>query len=780
MRHLFHSFLALFLVGFTLALCGQTALAAASTNDVCKEVAAKAKLVLWDEFRKAADESFCRKPWVERDAREFLACAGANKAIKISSRLRDRWNRFFDKADAEWATLGPRSIDSDWEKGTIKGGFKRTFFGAALAMNRSIVDVKKRGGRAKATITVCELDQNGGIAKTHRKNFESGKNVPRDPKTIELESDEETRIVGIVVDTPAGLNNFEYSARLRRIPERTSGKPISGIADLHVHQFANLAFAGRFYWGEHDGPAKTALAPEVVTTEPPEREGALRLTLDGMDANILLKSQKKKPDDEGFFTLGSDGHPDYKAWPHHADRSHQQAHIDWLREATTRGRRHGRNLSLVVVSLVNNDILCKLFKAIDPKGNVPKRNASGGITGWKSAPWGCEDDENVKRQLEAAHALERRYPWYRIAMSPWHARKIIDDGDLAVVLSIETDKPLSESSGRYGNWENKLDFYRTQGVTTLQVVHESDSLFCGAAQHRNVMRWLQLIHWPKRSLRNLIASGTTFDLNDKGRNRVGLTDEGRELIETLVARNMPIDIAHGSVKCRRQIMKTVPSGYGLYDSHTKFERLLKPGQAKNYGTRVLDREKTFLITEDIEQDYIDNRVLIGLRTASVDVYDAPSLAQLPRLNQTQVRPNANVTKAKKRRVANNCPGSATSFAQLVHYAHERGFTFAYGSDFNTGVAQLGPRFGEERCFAAREILTQESRTKRPVGPEPNLPERADQINPIAGTNYYTDGLATIGWLPELTLDLIELGTPGAESLADGAEHFLQMWERAYP
>jgi hypothetical protein len=38
-----------------------------------------------------------------------------------------------------------------------------------------------------------------------------------------------------------------------------------GIADLHVHQLVNLAFGGRMYWGQHDGPKETALAPEQIT-----------------------------------------------------------------------------------------------------------------------------------------------------------------------------------------------------------------------------------------------------------------------------------------------------------------------------------------------------------------------------------------------------------------------------------------------------------------------------------------------------------------------------------
>ena len=38
---------------------------------------------------------------------------------------------------------------------------------------------------------------------------------------------------------------------------------------------------------------------------------------------------------------------------------------------------------------------------------------------------------------------------------------------------------------------------------------------------------------------------------------------------------------------------------------------------------MLDREQEFLITERLLPAYVRHKVLVGLRTASVDVYDAP-------------------------------------------------------------------------------------------------------------------------------------------------------------
>jgi microsomal dipeptidase-like Zn-dependent dipeptidase len=733
-------------------------------QEVCGEIARKAQRTLWDGVRQTADELFCRKPWVDRRPDELAACALTSDTIRFTNRVKNKWNRFFDETGGEWATWGARGVSEEWEEGTIRGGFRRTFFGPALAYSRSTVEAVKEGGRAEASVTICELDQDGNVVTAQRRSFPGGQGNENEPRRVAFEN-RENRILGVVVDTAVSANSFEYRLRLRNEPLRNDLGAVKGLADLHVHQFAELAFSGRMMWGSHTGPQATALAEEeftgtlapIVQTLSVE-EAIARVTSPGIDANILLWATKSGRDDEGFFQLGGGGAPRFEKWPHHADRSHQQVHISWLEEAHRRGRKDGSNLQLMVASLVNNDVLCSALKLVDPHGNAVERNARGEITGFTSASWGCSDHENVLRQLEALHELEKKYPWYRVAMNPWHARQIIADGDLAVVVSLETDKPLSGDASTYGNWLDQLDQYRGMGLTTLQIVHESNSRFCGAAPHRDMMQALQAIHWPLQSLGNLLRTRSTFNLDGQGRNGLGLTKDGEELVDGLVRRNMPIDIAHGSERCRLGILNRVPEVYGLYDSHTKFERLLEPARGgRDFGTCVLEREKEFMVLESILPKYVEHKVLVGLRTGSVDVYDAPGA-----------------------QVANDCPGSASSFAQLVQYAHESGLDFAYGTDFNTGVSQLGPRFGDGRCWADLVKEPQKCGTRRPVGAPGRLPARAGQVEEIAGTNYYTDGLANIGWLPELTEDLIALGTPGARRLRESAEAYLAMWERSYP
>ena len=736
-----------------------------SAAKVCSELAKQAQRTLWSSVRETGDAMFCRKSWLPGKADELLACGNWTTANLFGSKLKSAWNKWFASSDAGWATWGPRGISVDWEDGSIQAGFKRTFFSAGLATFNSTVEVENKSGLAAATITVCELDHDGKVIRKVRKTLPG--NQPNAITSVEIEH-QNNSILAVVVDT-ASVSPIAFRVRALSAPKRSALTSFEGIADVHVHQFMNLGFAGRLYWGQHAGPKSTALAKEEVNisgaglnlANPAHLVLQLASLKFGIDANMLFGLLATGLSDEGAFQVGGSGAPTWTDWPHHTDRSHQQVHIDWVKEAHERGSSTGSNLKLMVVSLVNNNVLCSLLKVLDKFGNVPARDSKGRITGWTSGPWGCSDHENVTRQLAALHQLERDYPWYRVAMSPWHARQIIADGDLAVVVSMETDKPLSGPDGNYGDWEAQLDAYRALGLVTMQLVHESDSNFAGAAPHRTMMDPLRAVHHAMQAVSNLIEGEPPFELDGDRHNKLGLTAEGNKLVDAMVARNMAIDIAHLSLRARKALFARVPANWGLYDSHTKFARLLAPSLGQtDHGHHVLEREHEFLITESILPEYVKHKVLVGLRTAPVDVYQAPG----------------------SNPVANDCPGSANSFAQLVDYATTSKLPIAYGSDFNAGAAMLGPRFGgpDKRCFAA--LSTVNNRTTRALGQvadPPPTPRMATTV-PIDGTNYYTDGLSHIGWLPELTEDLIYLQTPGATQLRRSAEAYLVMWERAFP
>ena len=155
-------------------LVAQPGWAARSASEVCADLARKAQRTLWSSVREAGDAAFCRKSWVPGQMDEFAACAQWNTDRVFANKLKNLWDGLFQKADAEWATWGPRGVASDFEQGTIRGGFKRTYFGAGTAYSKSIIEVAKEGGKAEAFVTVCRLDYDGNVTSSAQKSFANG------------------------------------------------------------------------------------------------------------------------------------------------------------------------------------------------------------------------------------------------------------------------------------------------------------------------------------------------------------------------------------------------------------------------------------------------------------------------------------------------------------------------------------------------------------------------------------------------------------------------------
>ncbi len=789
---------------------------------------------LWGSLGEAAGENRCHKSWVSGQRGEFFACGdpavSAPTASEFKSLAGASSNKWASKTQG-WITTG---VDHKGSNGQFSK--RQISMGTALSFNdQNVVFFAEDPAYNDATsVVACAIDRVGNISLKAADGWDGN------PKTrplgnwlfeLELSQLDKTDLLAIIVDFPdetsPGSSQDRFSVSLWNEYTRAD-LDVRGVADLHVHQTAELAFGGKLLWGGHAGPESTSLSSEQFTGTLTETDvdritgqsltgnhlqngteqtialanvlkELLKNSRSGvvdMDANLIMRLAKSGFNDEGTASVGERGWPTFADWPHHADRSHQQVHSNWLRAANTQRADTKQNLALMVSSIVNNDILCNLLGLVDQRGNVP----TTGNIGSESANYGCSDFENLNRQISALHNLERSQRWFRIALSPWHSREIVHAGDLAVVISMESDKPLSDANasiqrtggsllGGVGFYEadngystdfiETLNDYHKRGVRSLQPVHESDSIFCGAAVHRSDMDLLQAVHWPGQVNTMLSRQGTAFDIEqDSYRNRIGLTNFGRTLIAEMVRLKMPIDLAHASNQCQLDIMSVVPSNYSLYNSHTKFDSLLRPSSAQAfYGSHVVARERGFLLTPDMEQVYADRRVMVGLRTASVDVYDAAT----------------DTTDPLDYAVPNDCPGSALSFGQMVKHADSLGLDFAYGTDFNTGVSQLGPRFGGGACYAASDTLTFTHRSTRPHNPGNwgDLSSQADRTTRIAGRNYYRNGLAHIGMLPELTWDLqneIIVGTDsdgpvrgveGAQHLTRGAQLFINMWDRAY-
>jgi microsomal dipeptidase-like Zn-dependent dipeptidase len=227
----------------------------------------------------------------------------------------------------------------------------------------------------------------------------------------------------------------------------------------------------------------------------------------------------------------------------------------------------------------------------------------------------------------------------------------------------------------------------------------------------------------------------------------------------MVARRMLIDTAHMSEHAFKDYYDYLTEkfpGYPLYSSHARLKRLMDDEDK--------DILEEFVVTDEQIEMYKAIGGMVGLRTGFEHICDAPDRS---RPGQTSINCKGKPAVADpKPAVANSCPGSSRSIAQMVDYADQKGLAIAIGSDLNGNTYQPSPRFGLEACYANRVL------NKGYVDKQGDPPK---SVRPA----YNERGLAHIGLLPDLVADLRALETPGSARIDNSAEMFIQMWERAY-
>ncbi|MEL7370978.1 MAG: membrane dipeptidase, partial [Myxococcota bacterium] len=408
------------------------------------------------------------------------------------------------------------------------------------------------------------------------------------------------------------------------------------------------------------------------------------------------------------------GYPSFEHWPAADDIKHQQVGLRWLKDA------HDNGLNIIVASVVNNQWL----------------SAAAIASGRHNNRMSPSDMESIKRQIVSLHELDRATPWYTIVRDPWEARRAIEAGQLAVVLAVEASDIMPAGDGPW--LEQLRDLYH-MGVRTVQMAHESNSLFAGAAFHRDIFEINSRIKaWFDRDI-DYASAGNGIN------NPSGLTSRGRQMLAEMIRLGMLIDIAHLSLVTQRQIYSEVATRhryYPLYNSHTRIERMLTD--------EWRDVLKEHVTTDETLEFVRRTGGILGLRTG-----DEPM--------RTYDRSGRGAT------IGNNCDGSTRSFAQFYQYAADRGVNTAFGSDFNGFITQLGPRFGAKACPGALDAVRAQQRAAQGARPGGQ---------PDYWQAFADEGLAHIGLLPGLLTDMRLVGAD-TSNIERSAEAFVSMWERVY-
>lgn len=512
-------------------------------------------------------------------------------------------------------------------------------------------------------------------------------------------------------------------------------EPLSGVADLHLHMFAEHAFGGGWFHGTHDGEGAAALAPCDGGT--PGDHGRLRddlapllgtcedMSLDELGQLVPLVGTLASggPLVSEFISIipGTDGDtgrhldrtsgwPDLASWPRWDAIAHQQMWEGQLREA------HEQGLRVAVISAVSLDWLCLAI----PEENLDRPQ--------------CNEMDDIVVQLQAANAFAEANDWAEVALTAADMRRIVSEDKLAFILSVETSHIMQD-----GDWRPQFEELYELGVRTLQPVHQLDNRFGGAAPHNPIFQIAQYVescHIDEDCGLTTDSITLGFDVDAECKNVRGLTDEGRELVQEMIDRGMLVDAAHLSEASLNDLYEiAVDNEYApIYLSHAHFREIMleeKSGEEKTTPAWAVEMVR-------------QTGGMIGLRTAPEEV--------------NTYEPSA---------VANSCHGSSRSFAQAYDYGRlGLKVSIGLGSDLNGFIQQTRPRFGPDACSAGfeQEVLCQ-ARDQRVDGP------------PRLGSGFDEAGLGHAGLLDDLLTDLDQLGTD-TDPLRTSADDFVRMWERA--
>jgi microsomal dipeptidase-like Zn-dependent dipeptidase len=503
-----------------------------------------------------------------------------------------------------------------------------------------------------------------------------------------------------------------------------------GFADLHNHQFANLAFGGKAFVGEAFGPIRTALPHCDYLDGDPSNwvhgPGGVRDNL----ATVL------------GGTLGHKvgGYPEFDGWPRWNSYTHQSVYEDWLLRA------HQGGLKLMVMLAVNNEWLCQQIEI------TPGRT--------------CGDMEAVDLQIAAAKQMEAYIDnksggsgrgWYRIVYSPQEARDAINKGQLAVVLGAEVDNLFNCGVGSSCTEEyvfEELDKYYQLGIRHLFPIHFYDNAFGGSAISNQLIAD-RIVNPP--ITRDCKAEG--YKYNDGRCNAQGLTALGKFLIRAMISKGMIIDIDHMSALSFNDTLEIAERfNYPVVSGHTGFIDISK-GDKLHEGN---------LKTEQVERI----RKLGGMVALISGQGDLDEIKTWRGDGRTVVE--------------HICGNTSQTWVQAYLYAVEKmqGGPVAFGTDFN-GLADLpGPRFGPEACpgGTAPSIagMLSDNLVQYPYVAEAT---GASMDRSIIGQKTFDiseDGLAHVGMLPDFIADVEQLGLTIQDltPLFSSAEGYIQVWERA--
>ncbi|MEU4356766.1 hypothetical protein [Streptomyces virginiae] len=226
---------------------------------------------------------------------------------------------------------------------------------------------------------------------------------------------------------------------------------VRGYVDAHVHLMSDEGFGGRLVCGKVFSTAGVADALKDCPEHYPN--GVLALF------DMITKGGDGRHDPNGW--------PTFRDWPAHDSATHQQAYYAWVERAWRGGQR------ILVNDMVTNGVICSLYFFKDR---------------------GCDEMTAIRLQIQKTYELQAYVDamyggagkgWFRVVTDPDQARRVIQEGKLAVVLGVETSEPfgckqvLDSARCIIEDIDRGLDELHRLGVRSMFLCHKFDNALCG-------------------------------------------------------------------------------------------------------------------------------------------------------------------------------------------------------------------------------------------------------------------------------------------------------------
>lgn len=352
---------------------------------------------------------------------------------------------------------------------------------------------------------------------------------------------------------------------------------VQGFTDTHVHLMAFERLGGQVVHGRPFHPYGVTSALNACT----ENHG-----VDG-SADFIGNFQREG---QPTGSHASDGWPTFSEWPVHDTLSHQQTYYVWLQRAWMAG------LRLIVNHFTADEGLCNIAPL--------KRNS-------------CDEMTSVRLQHQGLLELQDYIDaqaggpgqgFLRIVTSPAEARSVIEAGQLAVVMGVESSKifgcgeVMDAPQCTAESMEAAIDEIEGMGIRSIFPSHWFDNavsgpgLFGPTELALNLFNKLETGHYYRVTQcrepgqgSEQVSGGVFFEGDDPVSqalneaqalavptyppgphcNALGLTELGHQMIESLMRRGLLIETDHTSVESKEAIFALAESvGYPLISGHT--------------------------------------------------------------------------------------------------------------------------------------------------------------------------------------------------------------------